>query len=331
MKEYGGYFEAEELSETINVFPANAFITKSARASIGRILMVKKPTQVYLPYFCCNALLEPFELCKIPYHFYSINPRFELHDLPELQSGEMIVYVNYFGLKNNYSRMLCDRYRNQLILDNTQALFFELTKDEQVYTVNSFRKFFGVPDGSLLHVPDSDFELFNKIKFSANTRFTTEHLLLRKAGKTQEGYAHFGKNELMAGEGFDDISDYSRERISHIDYRNAAKARLQNFSYLHAQLKSLNTLQLPVDNHPVPFSYPYWPKHPIRHEQLWQKKIFAPILWRECLTRNEAGFETEKSLSLNVLHLPVDHRYSEKDMRHLVDTIARMADAESKQ
>ena len=147
MKPIGGYFELElpQRSE----YHSKAISLNTGRNCLEYILRVRGYKRVYLPYYSCEVLLEPFNNLGTEYTFYHINERLELDEDIQLQDGEALLCINYFGLKQDYIITLAAKYGQQLIVDNTQA-FYALPIDG-IDTFYSCRKFFGVADGAYLY------------------------------------------------------------------------------------------------------------------------------------------------------------------------------------
>lgn len=126
MNEVGGYFELE-LKQGGATFHQTTYRLKSGRSSLHFIFANVKPAKVYLPYYTCDALLEPAINVGIPYSFYAIDKNLEIRELPVLKDNELIVYVNYFDSKRNYVSQLSDIYTDKLIVDCTQSYFLKET------------------------------------------------------------------------------------------------------------------------------------------------------------------------------------------------------------
>jgi len=285
MKPIGGYFELELNQQQQNWHPHASLTLKSGRSCLQFLLASLSPKQVFIPYYTCDALIEPLQKYNINYSFYELNQNLEINDNSlSINSNDILIYINYFGLKGEYLENLVNKYNHQLWVDNTQAFFYQPKIKTSVY-FNSARKFFGVPDGAYLYTPYNTF-LSNNLRRNQNYR--CEHLLLRHQGKLGEGYKIFQDNEQLNGEEIALMSELSEIILSQIDYNDVAQKRCQNYLYLDQILGSDNQLSSEVrklDKDGIPFCYPYLPATPIKHEYFWEKQIFVPILWRECLNR----------------------------------------------
>jgi len=316
MKPIGGYFELE-VSKGDHQYHKTPHALKSGRSSLQYILNHLKPDVVYIPYYTCDALLEPFEATHISYRFYEINAQLEPATLIDLQPGEYFLYVNYLDLKRDTVARLTERYKEQLIVDCTQAFFAK--GNGVAWFFNSCRKYFGVPDGSYLYPPEG--VRMRPIEMQ-NEEYLFDHLLKRFNGHPGEGYETFLKNEVLAGNDVSNISKLSEYLLSQIDYDNVAATRRNNYQLLHDHFKSVNLFNaaLPADS--VPMSYPLLLDKIFDKQPLFAESIFIPTFWKDTLYRIDNGFTTEKSLTEYLLPLPVDHRYNEEDMRRMMHILS---------
>jgi len=315
MKPVGGYFELE-LNKGRYAYHQVPYTFKSGRAALHYILVLCRPTLVYLPFYTCNALLQSFQAAGVAYKQYAIDENFDPVALPELKPDEHFLYINYFGLKEATVQMLSARYGQQLIADCTQAFF---TKGNgRSWFFNSCRKFFGVPDGAYLYPPDS---IQIEPVESRNETYTTEHLIKRFNGHVQEGYAAFQENEKLCGPQIKAMSVLSEHLLSNIDYAEVIARRRANFSYLHQVFKNSNRFQITSLDESVPMMYPLLPAVSVDREGLYSDKLFIPTFWAEVKDSNDPLFETERKLAAQLLPLPIDHRYNEADMQRMAAVI----------
>ena len=163
-------------------------------------------------------------------------------------------------------------------MDNSQAFF--LKPNGKSWYFNSCRKFFGVPDGAYLYAPDS-FDV--QLKIERNKDFITQHLIYRKFGEIEKGYSYFLKNEALCGAELKQMSNLSEELLSHVEYEHCIQKRNENFQLLHKALKQKNLFHFKESGRGVPMAYPFLPKNTIQHQQLWEKGLYIPILWKDVL------------------------------------------------
>ncbi|UOQ74421.1 DegT/DnrJ/EryC1/StrS family aminotransferase [Hymenobacter cellulosilyticus] len=270
-------------------------------------------------------MLQPFEQAGVPYEFYALDEQLELRGVPEsLPAGEYVVYVNYFGLKNEYVQQLDGQYRQQLLVDNTQDFFAH--GYAHGWGFNSARKAFGVPDGGFLYGPAA--ELGTAEEYPVFTEYHAGYLIDRLRGAQAQSYDGFVAYEQTLGSEPFRISEFSASLLSQVDYEAVIARRRTNFAYYHAQLKELNTVafplelpELPADT--VPFCYPLLAASgsTLNRRALFEQNLFIPTLWPDVLTRQGSGFDWERNFTQALLPLPVDHRYGREELDKVIAAV----------
>jgi hypothetical protein len=313
-KVIGGFFELE-LPAKGTLYHDSALALANGRVCFKVLLERANPSKVYLPYFCCDSLLLPLKERQIPYEFYAINQSFDPVAPLLLEDSELIVYINYFGLKSQTGRKLAKLFGEKLVMDNSQAFFEESYGASWAF--NSSRKFFGVPDGGFLYAPG-----YVEDKYTPNTQIITEHLWLRLFGKQEEAMMNYQLNEASQTLEVKGMSKMSKQILHTVDFSAVSRARKRHYRQLDRALRSFNQLPYPVLELPpsaVPFCYPLLLKRPIPKSLLAEHKIFIPTIWQEVLTRHTEGYYFEKTIAKNLLALPIDHRLNEKDIERMSD------------
>jgi hypothetical protein len=205
-------------------------------------------------------------------------------------------------------------------MDNTQAFFSKPIMIKNVYTVYSSRKFIGVPDGGYLIGLDLPDTVYEKDYSSLNSDFLLKSLEFG----TNYSYLEYKKKEKSFIDSEREMSELTRRILCSVNYQSIKSIRRRNFSILHSALGhynrlSENVLQPGLKDIPDPYCYPFLIEHGIR-ELLVQEKIYIPALWQEILDRNETD-TFEYYLSGHLLCLPIDQRYSEKDMQNMINIL----------
>lgn len=314
MSAIGGYFGLE-LNST-GEYHQGCIRLNTGRNALELILRAHKIKKIHLPYFTCDAILEPILRNRVTYEFYSVNEEFEpLFDFGSLEKDAFFLYTNYFGLKDNYILEL-KKLTDRLILDNSLSFFSRPLPG--VPTFYTARKFFGVPDGAYLYSEDKiDTEIETDYSF-----MRCEHLLKRTDVSAEEGFRSFQQNE----EALKDcppahMSALSQRLLSSLDYGQIASVRRQNFLHLHAALGSGNKLNLKLYDNIVPMLYPYWTEEPEIRERLTKNRIYTPVLWPNVLEWSNAD-TLEYRFAKEIIYLPIDQRYSEMEMDLILETIS---------
>lgn len=313
MDAIGGYFSLE--LPKYEEYHKDAIRLNTGRNCLEYILRVRKYKRVYIPYYTCEVILEPFHKLNIPYEFYHINIDLELAQDIKLKTDEALLYTNYFGLKQRYVEQLVEKYQSQLIVDDTQAFYAKPIPG--IDTFYTCRKFFGVADGAYLYcdrVLDEDIEQDYSYDRMA-------HLLKRIDLSAEAGYADF----RIVDDGLDHqpirkMSRLTQRLMQGIDYDAAAQRRRKNFQMLHAALGQNNRLELPVEDEAVPMVYPYFSLVKNLRKKLIDNKIFVATYWSNVLDLVKENC-VEYDLTSNLIPLPIDQRYGKEDMEIIIKTI----------
>lgn len=313
MTAIGGYFGLE-------LRMANAYHSKCKNLNTGRnaleyILRVREYKRIFLPYYTCEVLVETVKKLDIKYEFYSINEYFELpDDACRIKKDEALLYINYFGLKDNYINSLKRKFPN-LIIDNAQAFYAMPLSD--VDTFYSPRKFFGVPDGAYLYI-NKDLKLLFEKDYSF-TRF--EHLLRRIDDNAENGYLSFIKNEETLNDvPLREMSDITKALLRSIDYESISQQRRKNFIYLDKELSVINKVKFDLKENEVPLVYPFYSTDPGLRSFLQGNGIYAAAYWPYIVQRVKTS-SIEFDYINNLVHLPIDQRVSKNELDIIIKKI----------
>ena len=291
--------------------------TDAIRLNTGRncleyILRVRGYKKVYVPYYTCEAVMEPINKLGIPYEFYHIDIHFEISDRFTLKEGEALLYTNYFGLKQRYVERLAEKVGTRLIVDNTQAFYAKpLLGIDTFYTC---RKFFGVPDGAYLYC---DKELDEEIEQDYSYD-RVAHLVKRIDLSAEEGFKDFRRvDDGLDNQPILKMSKLTQRMMKGIDYEAAAQRRRSNYLMLHAALGKKNNLELPLEEDAVPMVYPYLEPVEGLREKLIENKIFVARYWPNVLdwTTKE---DIDCLLAIQMQPLPVDQRYGDEELSRII-------------
>lgn len=312
-KAIGGYFELELPRH--GEYHKKGLRLNSGKNCLEYILQCRNYSKVYIPYYTCDVVLKPFQKLGVTYEFYHVNIQLELSCDIHLNSGEALLYTNYYGLKQRYTEELAQKYGNRLIVDNTQAFFSKpIAGIDTFYTC---RKFFGVPDGAYLY---SDIVQDDKLGQSTSyDRF--EHLLKRIDLSAGDGFGDYHKNEnRLESQPVQKMSYLTQRIMQSIDYDDVAKKRRTNFMQLHDALCKSNHLNLPLDDDAVPMVYPYMVSQEGIRETLIENMIFVARYWPNVLDWTKKG-SVEYKLTEQMQPLPIDQRYGEEDMNRIIELV----------
>lgn len=313
MSAIGGYFGLE--LKDGKEYHQDCVRLNTGRNALEYLLLSRKIKKIYIPYFTCDAVLEPIERNKIAWEFYHINEEFEaLFDFGSLEKEAFFLYTNYFGLKDRYILKL-EKLTDRLIIDNSLSFFSRPLPG--VPTFYTARKFFGVPDGSYLFSEEN-----RELKLDQDHSFMRcEHLLKRVDISAEEGFRAYQSNEdALADYPISYMSALTQRILASLDYESIASARRENFLRVHQALKSSNKLNLELSKDTVPMFYPYWQEDPELRNRLTANRIYTPVLWPNVLDWCAPG-TLEYRFSKEIVYLPIDQRYSEPEMDLILETL----------
>ena len=313
MDAIGGYFSLElPLCEE---YHKDAIRLNTGRNCLEYILRARKYNKVYIPYYTCEVILEPFKKLGINYEFYHININLELAYDIKLNKDNALLYTNYYGLKQRYVEKLAAKYGNQLIIDNTQAFYAKPIQG--IDTFYTCRKFFGVPDGAYLYSDaklDEDYEPDQSYE-----RFA--HLLKRIDLSAEQGYGDFRKtDDGLENQPIRKMSKLTQRMMQSIDYHTVAITRRENYIILHKSLGQDNNIKLSLEDDAVPMMYPYFVPQKGLREKLIDNKIFVACYWPNVMEWTSPK-DIDYLLASQMQPLSIDQRYGEEEMNEIIKNI----------
>ena len=313
MRPIGGYFSLELLYG--EEYHKDAIRLNTGRNCLEYILRAKGYKKVYLPYYTCEVVLEPFKKLGIPYEFYHIDINFEIRDRFTLKADEALLYVNYYGLKQRDVEKLAEKTRERLIVDNTQAFYAKPIQG--IETFYTCRKFFGVSDGAYLYTEKKlDEELEYDQSYDRMT-FLNKRIDLG----AEAAYGDFQiLSKSLVGQPIKLMSNLTQRLMQGINYEKIAKQRRANYQQLHAALGMNNALSLLLEGDAVPMVYPYMAPVKGLREKLIENKVFVARYWPNVLEWTTKD-DIEYLLAYQMQPLPIDQRYGEEDMNRIIALI----------
>jgi hypothetical protein len=291
----------------------------SGRACWHVVLRTCRPRRVLLPFYVCDAILQPLATSGTPHEFYPITDAFRPADDRTAEAGELMLLVNYFGAMASFVGSSATRDPDRIVVDDTQAFFRRGHPDR--WSFNSARKFFGVPDGGYLYGPAVDVETL-----PPSDTADCDHLLARLAGEDARAWEQFKQHEARIGIEPRAMSAVSARLLGGVDMAHARRCRQANFEALHRHLGPLNLIGLPLERaaEDAPMCYPFLPARDVDKTALGRRGVFVPTLWPEIESRPEDGFEWERVVARRLLPLPIDHRYGPCEMDTLAQTLLQV-------
>ena len=313
MNPIGGYFSLElPLREE---YHKDALRLNTGRNCLEYVLRARQYRKVYIPYYTCDVVLEPFHKLNIEFVFYPIDIHLEIAQQITLHEDEALLYTNYYGLKQPYVEKLAEQYGHQLIVDNTQAFYARPVKG--IDTFYTCRKFFGVPDGAYLYTYKRlDIEIEQDISWDRMS-FLTKRIDLGP----EAGYADFREqSKRLVGQPIRRMSNLTQRLMQSIDYEASALKRRNNFICLHDALADTNQLHLPLSENTVPMVYPYLSTDKTLKNRLIANRVFVATYWPNVLQWCQSD-DWEYYLAERTVFIPVDQRYGQADLQQIIQII----------
>lgn len=321
----------------------NTLKTSAVALSCGRdcldylidYLYLKEKGLILLPSYLCGTIIEPFKARGMKYGFYRITDKLTI-DLDDLmkkidkQKVSMILIINYFGFtdKNiDKIKRICEDKKIQFIEDGIHSFTNKI--DEHLITYNSYRKCVFLPDGALLYGISEK----NKVKIYKSFKHFLFIFCRSVAGIIKNfQFLKFiywplfllSENKLIYYKRPGQMSRFSKFLLKKVDFNKVILRRRENFLYLLKNIK--NPSILPIYNtlpkNVCPFGFPIIVKKREDLKKILVKnRIYPAVHWKFPEDISKEEFEESYELSNKIMTLPIDQRYTLKDMERIIETI----------
>ena len=313
MEEIGCHFKFENISG--NHYHNTNLLLSSGRNCLRYILRERNIKTLFLPYFLCESLSEVCNLEAVNIIFYNIDENFMPLNLNESQLSEntFLYYVNYYGLLRDKLNDIVKKYK-YVIIDNTHDFFDCNQYDADV--IYNYRKYFGVPDGAC--ILSNDLRINNDYPIGKSLNKIIEVVSRDELGKYFHYESFSDADKFFRNEDLCYMSNFTNNYLNGINYEGSLKRRLCNYKFLLNYLKKYNKLNLTSID--LTYMYPLLidDGDDLRN-YLKENNIYSLMLWPNVLLNNSSS--KEKKLVKNMVLLPIDQRYSENEMKYIVDTV----------
>lgn len=352
--EIGSYFwldgqEKTTKTENISWLPV---VEDSSFAFSGRnaidvalkdILNEKSIQKVYAPSYCCVSMLQSFIDRGLKVEFYNVGSqdgRFT-YQLPKTDAHSIVLIMSYFGLDTAAAHdkiMELKKTGAVVIEDITHSLLHKVSaSDQSDYLVASLRKWFAIPTGGW--VGKRSGKLIEKPNMDSNHAVEEKIAAMKEKYEYLTGKIDSKENFLLTNAKFDNdlihvdrmlkIDDTSLRIVVGTDIKAVVDQRRRNAAVLldgltdfDGKIMALPAVNLEFD---TPLFLPVFMKTEDRdalRKHLIGKGIYCPIHWPEVMG-------AEVGVRANELSLICDQRYSDGDMRAIVDEIHVWANTQS--
>lgn len=349
MLEIGSEFDFDSNNEFIDMNEPTSFLKDAEFYRSGRDALKAiaknfegKYKRILLPALCCESMVVPFQTNGYEISYYKLNPDLtaNVEDvLSKLQSTNLFLYMNYFGIQSFYEKnlQLIKQSLNSVIIieDRTHdILSLRQTGFVPDFTVCSIRKWLALPDGGLLYSKN------NKLNVSVENNVYFSNVR-KKALENKSEYLQSGKSylkELFRQQLADaniyldndkavvSISEESLNILRYINFKKISDIRRENVKVLHQALIN-NTTVKPIIESSIEEPMLYYPvifnDRDRMQKVLAEKGVFCPVIWPLPHGAKEIC-KVADYISTNMLALPCDHRYGSSDIEYIINMVNRL-------
>ena len=306
----------------------------SGRACLKAVIVVEHPKTVLLPAYLCDSVLMPFKEKNIKMVFYRVTNQLGIDETDlfakiKKEKPDMIVIIHYFGWIQPAVEKILQRIRKLhqacIIVEDIVQSYLTTYQPSGDYWFNSYRKFLPVADGAFV----GGKKMIQQPKETASSGVRKIALLLKKvpgmnkaARKLFKTYEHNKVNK-----GVQAMSGFSRRIVEWVDETAVKKIRRRNYQYLATRLGQETDIRLLFPNLPegvCPLGLPVMVKN--REEvcaTLINQKIYCPVHWELPADISKKEFPVSHEISTHILTIPIDQRYTEKDMERIVQCLKK--------
>lgn len=311
MGEIGGYIELEHYHG--KMLHEDGLKLNCGRNCLKYLIEARAIKEICLPALICDSVIGACREAGTQIRFYPVKEDFR-PVLDHVPHDAWVYVVSYYGQYTPEETAVIQQRFPHMILDLAQAYFDPPAQNcDTLYTC---RKFFGVPDGGILYT-DAAYtaELPQEPSY-----MHMAHLLGRFECGGSAYYRQSVENNLrMKTLPVGRMSGLTENLLRSIDYGSVKIRRTKNYAYLAKALSAQNSLSL--QDTEGAFAYPFYTEYAAElRKYLQQKQIYIPTLWPNVLETEDPASPAYR-LAANVLPLPCDQRYTEKEMAVMADEI----------
>jgi hypothetical protein len=310
---------------------ASVALLHNARSALHALLAGTKPRRVWLPAYVCrevaNSIPAGMEISYFPLD-EGLHPRVDFL-ASHIEDGDHVLAVDYFGrpAQADFVELVRARPAAGWIQDCAHALDVGVAAWGN-WLLYSPRKLIGVPDGGVLVSRD-------KPSLELATRPLTDFSFVlpsleryedREELNNRQWYATYVRQEAAMRVGADAMSRLSIEVLKACDAKADGDIRRSNYAVLHERLREWAFLTDAPGSF-VPMGFPIRVRSADRVvAQLAALRIFAARHWRD-LPVQPGEFSIEHGIAQELVTLPCDYRYGERDMHRVADAVIRAIEA----
>lgn len=313
MEEIGCHFKFEKLYG--NHYHDTSLLLSSGRNCLRYIIKERKIKTLFLPYFLCESLSEVAELENINIIYYHIDETFLPINLSDfkLDDSSYLYLVNYYGLIEEEIKKIIKECK-YVIVDNTHDFYDK--SDYNADVIYNYRKYFGVPDGAC--IVGNNLSINNNYSVGKSLDKIIEVVSRDETGEFFHYPTFYDADKYFQNEDLRYMSNFTSNYLNAIDYKKILKIRLGNYRILLENLAKYNRLNLETKE--LNFMYPLFVsdgeqlRKYLKENNIYSVKLWANVAWN-------GSNEKEQDFSNNMVLLPIDQRYSDKEMYYIINKV----------
>ena len=318
MREIGGYIELDTYRG--RMLHDDGIKLNCGRNALAFLLDNRHIRHLYFPKFMCDSCDKVLSDHHVNVEKYDVGLNFK-PILKSIKDDAWLYLVNFYGQLTKQDILLYkDQFNGRLIVDNAQAYFD--APIENIDTLYTCRKFFGVADGAILYTNDpTDKERAESLSIDESF-YRMRFLLGRYERNASEFYAEYVENNNFFQDELVKRMSVLTENLLHgVDYGFIKDRRTENFFYLQKKLKEINLLSVHIPE--GAYMYPLMIEYgTVARKALQEEKIYIPTLWPAVFNVCNVD-ELNYQMARDILPLPVDQRYDTDDMEYIVGKVMK--------
>ena len=293
----------------------------SARSALAALLRFKTIRRIWLPDFCCSALVEAAGAIEIGWYATTCDLDVSWSSLAQsLRPGDAVLAIDYFGRAPSAGFLDLVRAQRDIlwIEDRAHALNPGQTSWGDV-VLYSPRKLLGVGDGGVM-VSQSPLPSPSNSPTAPLPVAQRQRQLDPEGLRPDKWFSAFRTQEAAFCVDDGRMSDLTKTVLERAHGAAISARRQANARYLAAALQDLALWPTdPIDYAPLAFPICVADRDGLA-QALAEQRIYCAKHWTD-LPNDPTLFPAAHSLSAHILSLPCDQRYEQCDMDRIVTAI----------